>query len=155
MRKYLLIALGFAGLFTACQNNTNEKVAADTLTADSTIVPATQQYCYQYIKNGDTATMTMMSSGPITTGELTYKLAEKDSNNGIFEGELHADTLIAEYTFGSEGKESVRQVAFLKKGDQLIEGFGDVEDKNGKMMFKNTATLKFDGAIVFNKVDCH
>ena len=80
---------------------------------------------------------------------------EKDKNNGIFEGELHGDTLIAEYTFTSEGKESIRQVAFLKKGNQLFEGFGDMEDKNGKMMFKNISTLKFGESMVFNKTDCY
>jgi hypothetical protein len=112
------------------------------------------QYCYTYIKNKDTATLTMISSGPITTGELKYNLYEKDKNTGIFEGELRGDTLIAEYTFNSEGTESVRQVAFLKKGNQLIEGFGDVEEKNSKMMFKDTSKLTFGQSIVFNKVDC-
>ncbi len=155
MKKILVLALGFAALFTACQSNNSEKTATDTAAPDTNIVPATTQTCYAYIKNRDTATLTMMSSGAITTGELKYNLFEKDKNNGIFEGELRGDTLIAEYTFNSEGKESVRQVAFLKKGDQLVEGFGDVEEKNGKMMFKDTSKLTFGESMVFNKVDCH
>lgn len=142
-------------LFNACTSNGTNQTTSNSKALDTDIVAGTQQYCYSYIKDRDTAKITLMSSGPITTGELSYNLFEKDKNNGIFEGELHGDTLIAEYTFNSEGKESIRQVAFLKKGDQLLEGFGDVEEKNGKTMFKNTTNLKFGEALVFSKVDCY
>lgn len=139
----------------ACNNSQSEETSDNAAAVDTTIVPGSQQYCYAYIKDKDTAKITMMSSGPITTGELSYNLFEKDKNNGIFEGELHGDTLIAEYTFNSEGKESIRQVAFLKKGKQLVEGFGDMEEKNGKMMFKNTSSLKFGESMVFEQTDCY
>lgn len=154
MKKIIFTLFSTAAMFTACQNNNSEKNKANSNAVNTNIVLATMQYCYTYIKNKDTATLTMISSGPITTGELKYNLYEKDKNTGIFEGELRGDTLIAEYTFNSEGTESVRQVAFLKKGNQLIEGFGDVEEKNGKMMFKDTSKLTFGQSIVFNKVDC-
>nr|WP_314895499.1 hypothetical protein [uncultured Flavobacterium sp.] len=55
----------------------------------------------------------------------------------------------------SEGVFSVRQVAFLKKGDSYVEGYGDVVDDNkGKVTFKDTKQLKFEGNIVLSKVDC-
>lgn len=155
MKKLFIPIFSLAVLFTACQSNNSEKTTTDTDAPDTNIVPVSQQYCYKYIKDKDTATLTMMSSGPITTGELKYNLYEKDKNSGIFEGELRGDTLIVEYTFNSEGKESVRQVAFLKKGDQLIEGFGDVEEKNGKMIFKDKSKVTFGNSMVFNKVDCY
>jgi hypothetical protein len=155
MRKYFFAIIALLSLFIACQSNNTDQTANDTATPDTTIVPATMQYCYQYIKDKDTAQLTLMSSGPITTGELSYNLFEKDKNKGIFEGELYGDTLIAEYTFNSEGKESVRQIAFLKKGDQLLEGYGDVEEKGGKMIFKNKGSLKFGEGLVFSKVECH
>ena len=155
IKKYVFAVLASFSLFVACQSNNSEQNNSDSAALDTNIVPASQQFCYTYIKNKDTASITLMSSGPITTGELTYNLFEKDKNVGIFEGELHGDTLIAEYTFSSEGKESVRQVAFLKKGTQLFEGFGEVEEKNGKTMFKNVAGLTFGKSMVFDKVDCH
>lgn len=155
MKKYLVLLFAISLGLAACNSNNNEETANDSAAVDTTIVPGSKQFCYEYIKNKDTAKITMMSSGPITTGELSYSLFEKDKNKGIFEGELHGDTLIAEYTFNSEGKESIRQVAFLKKGDQLLEGFGDVEERNGKMMFKNIANLKFGEALVFDKTECH
>jgi hypothetical protein len=155
MKKLFFLLFISIAIFTACQNNNTEQKSANSEEPDTNIIPASEQFCYQYIKNKDTATMTMMSSGPITTGELKYNLYEKDKNTGIFEGELKGDTLIAEYTFNSEGKESVRQVAFLKKGNQLVEGFGEVEEKNGKMMFKDKSKLTFGDSMIFNKVDCY
>ncbi|MFV7234199.1 hypothetical protein [Flavobacterium sp. ZB4R12] len=51
----------------------------------------------------------------------------------------------------SEGIATVRQVAFLKKGDSYVEGYGDVVDDNkGKVTFKDTKQLKFDGNTVLS-----
>jgi len=153
MKKYLFIALGFFGLFQACQNNETAN-NADSLALDTNVLASTKQFCYTYIKDRDTANLTFMSSGNITTGELTYRLFEKDRNKGIIKGEMRGDTLVADYTFNSEGIESVRQVAFLKKGDQLLEGYGDVEQKDHKTVFKNISSLSFGRSIIFNKTDC-
>lgn len=155
MKRYFFALAAFAALFTACQGNKSEQATTDTSALDTNIVSTTPQHCYQYIKNRDTAKLSFMTSGTITTGELSYHFAEKDSNKGIIKGEMRGDTLIADYTFSSEGKESVRQVAFLKKGDQMLEGFGDVLEKDGKMIFKDLHTLKFGQPIIFDKTDCH
>lgn len=142
-------------LFVACQRNKTRLTSPDTSTLDSNVVSSTTQHCYEYIKNRDTAKLTFMTSGTITTGELSYRFAEKDSNNGTIKGEMHGDTLVADYTFNSEGRESIRQVAFLKKGDQMLEGFGDVIEKDGKMIFKHLDSLRFGQPIIFDKTDCH
>ncbi|MDQ7947515.1 MAG: hypothetical protein REI78_13675 [Pedobacter sp.] len=155
MKKYFLSLFGMIGVLMACNSSQDNGEMTDSTTIDTSIISSSQQICYAYIKDKDTVKLTMMSSGEITTGELSYALYEKDKNKGIFEGELHGDTLLAEYTFNAEGKESVRQVAFLKKGNQLFEGYGDVEEKNGKILFKNTKNLKFGESIVLNKTDCY
>jgi hypothetical protein len=36
----------------------------------------------------------------------------------------------------------------------MLEGFGGVEDINGKTVFKDRATLTFDTVNVLTKVDC-
>jgi hypothetical protein len=55
----------------------------------------------------------------------------------------------------SEGVSSIREVAFLKKGSTYVEGYGDVVDDNkGKVTFKDTKQLKFEGNIVLSKIDC-
>ena len=67
---------------------------------------------------------------------------------------MKGDTLVADYTFNSEGKLSTRQVAFLKKDGKLMEGFGEVVEKDGKIYFKSISDLKFDDAIEFTKINC-
>lgn len=155
MKKYLFLLISAITVFTSCQSNTSEQNTADNAAIDTNIVPSAPQECYTYINNRDTASLTIMTSGNITTGELSYNLYEKDKNKGIIKGEMRGDTLVAEYTFSSEGTESIRQVAFLKKGTQLLEGYGQVEEKDGKMHFKDLRTLSFGKAIVFTKTDCN
>lgn len=146
---YWLLILTVA-TFTACQNNTSTENAEESITS-----VVTEQNCYAYIKNKDTATLTTMRSGHIVTGELRYQLFEKDSNAGSIKGEMRGDTLVADYTFKSEGKNSIRQVAFLQKDGKLAEGFGEVIEKDGKMVFKDLSRLKFGDAIEFSKITCN
>ncbi|MNE98222.1 hypothetical protein D3C80_1967130 [compost metagenome] len=68
---------------------------------------------------------------------------------------MKGDTIIAEYTFDSEGMRSVREVVFVKRADgNIYEGTGEVMEKGGKMVFKDRSTLKFSPAMVFTKTDC-
>ena len=150
---YSLIALTSALL--ACQNNSSTETATDSTSTDSSIVSKSVQNCYQYIKDKDTANLMTMTSGSVTTGKLDISLWEKDKNTGMIKGEMKGDTLIADYSFNSEGSGSVREVAFLKKGNQFLEGYGDTEEIDGKVKFKNRATLKFGEGIVFTKKDCN
>ncbi|MFN0290426.1 hypothetical protein [Pedobacter helvus] len=142
-----------AGLF-ACQERTKvtgQKEQADTVAGN---IPVAQQVCYSYIKDKDTAQLTLITTGMVSTGELNYNWFEKDQNTGSIAGEMRGDTLVANYTFNAEGKQSVREVVFLKKGDQLLEGFGDVEEKEGRVRFKDLAKVQFNNKIVFEKVAC-
>jgi hypothetical protein len=102
----------------------------------------------------DSIRLHLTNQNNAVTGELEYQLAEKDANTGMLRGQMKGDTLFAEYTFQSEGMESVREVVFLKKGDGWVEGYGEVEEKNGKMVFKSNARLQFDDKTVLTKVAC-
>ena len=147
LRHSLLIFT--TGIFMACQNNQSTQHVEETTNS----TPTTQT-CYAYTNNRDTASLTLISTGPIVTGELNYQNFEKDSNTGMLKGEMRGDTLVADYTFNSEGMQSIRQVAFLSKNGELLEGFGDVIEKDGKMVFKTLSTLKFGNSITFTKVNC-
>jgi len=140
----------------SCQGGTAKKTQAkidSTIVSNAESTPDSVQ-CYQYIKNRDTATLTFTTIDNKLTGTLGYNLYEKDKNAGTIAGLVKGDTLIANYTFQSEGKTSVREVAFLKKGNQLAEGFGDVQEVNGASKFKDLSKLKFDGSMTFEKIDC-
>ncbi|MHA4894509.1 hypothetical protein ACXZ1K_07130 [Pedobacter sp. PWIIR3] len=164
IKRFRFIVPIFAVVAVFCISScTNDKKAGqqtDTVaktSKDTTAVVSNDQElgnCYAYIKNRDTAYLNLQIAGEEVTGDLSYKLFEKDSNKGKIAGELKGDTIIAEYTFDSEGMRSVREIVFLHKGGQLIEGFGDVEQKGVKTVFKNRAALKFDNGLVFEKTDC-
>jgi hypothetical protein len=42
---------------------------------------------------------------------------------------MKGNTLFAEYKFLSEGTECIREVVFLKKENDFVEGYGDSEEK--------------------------
>ncbi|MDI1255960.1 MAG: hypothetical protein PSV16_07645 [Flavobacterium sp.] len=118
-------------------------------------IPTTHE-CYLGILKNDTVAMQLSIKGAeIIDGKLSYKFFEKDKNDGTFTGQINGDTLFADYTFMSEGKSSVREIAFLKKGNIYIEGYGDVEEKDGKTVFKDRKKLFFDSKIVLKKADCN
>lgn len=142
-----------ASLFS-CQERTKVTGKKDHNDTTAGNVPVAEQTCYAYVKGKDTAQLKLITTGIVSTGELNYKWFEKDKNMGSIEGEMHGDTLVANYTFNSEGQQSVRQVVFLKKGNQFLEGFGDVEEKDGKVRYKDLSKLKFDNAVIFEKIAC-
>lgn len=149
-----MILFALTILMTACQDTSKTKTPGKT-GLEEAIIDGVQQDCYLYIKNRDTVSLTLTSDGNKHKGELTYNLFEKDKNAGKVSGEMKGDTLMMDYTFNSEGTTSVRQIAFLKRGNQLIEGYGAAEEKDGKMVFKATQNLDFSSnGITLTKTDC-
>ncbi|MET0758780.1 MAG: hypothetical protein ABWZ56_00045 [Flavobacterium sp.] len=154
MKKVFIVSTVLMGFIVSCKKEKPEEVIpviAEPVVVEETI----SEECYQGILKKDTISMTLNLNGnQVSSGKLSYKFFEKDSNEGTLSGELKGDTLIADYTFMSEGTTSVRQVAFLKKGNTYIEGYGDIIDDNGKVRFKNTKQLNFDSKTILSKVDC-
>ncbi|QNA42777.1 hypothetical protein [Lacibacter sediminis] len=135
-------------LFVFSCNNETEK--ADTKT-DTIAVPPTSaddpaHFCYEFINNRDTVMLELVV-GPddMVSGDLLYQLAGKDRNKGTIKGVLHNDTVLADYTFMSEGKQSVRELTFLKKDSSLTEGYAAMEEKDGKMQFKSGVIPSYNG----------
>jgi hypothetical protein len=83
-----------------------------------------------------------------------YNLFGKDSNTGTIQGQIKGDTIFAEYTFLSEGRESVREIALLRKGNTLVEGYGEVKPVGNKMVFTSTSTLNFGNGVKLSKTNC-
>ena len=155
MKKVILSGFIFMSVLVSCKKGIETK---DPAAASNKIVakePELQE-CYRAILKKDTISLTLnIKNGQFSSGNLSYNFYEKDKNQGTLVGERKGDTLYADYTFMSEGTSSVHEVAFLKKGDSYIEGFGDVVDDNkGKVTFKDKKQLKFDGNVVLLKVDC-
>lgn len=162
MKKPFLLLTAVAMFALSCNSDKKETIGDDSTSITSTdttlvpTVPVEQKItgCYSYTKNRDTATLEINAENEELTGDLSYRLYEKDSNKGTIAGEIKGDTIIAEYIFDSEGMRSVRELVLLRKDGKLYEGYGDVEEKSGKMVFKDRSKLKFGDAIVFSKTDC-
>jgi hypothetical protein len=157
MKKVIVSGLMLMSVLVSCKKEEEKQVETIPDASEKIVVEEqVSDECYSGSIKKDTILMNLTIKGnEVTNGKLSYKFYEKDKNQGTLVGELKGDTLYADYTFMSEGTSSVREVAFLKKGDSYIEGFGDVVDDNkGKVTFKDKKQLKFDGNVVLLKVDC-
>lgn len=110
--------------------------------------------CYTYTTENDSIMLRLVRRGKSVEGELTYILYEKDINKGTIRGTMEGDTLFADYTFKSEGATSVREVAFVRRGDELVEAFGDVEEQNGKFVFSDPSLLSLNENVVLRESEC-
>ncbi len=139
-------------LLLACSSEQSEQT--DTVQESQVPEVVESSACYASVMGQDTMRLQVQGMGEEITGNLSYNFYEKDDNEGTLRGQMRGDTLLADYTFQSEGTESVRQVVFLQKEGSFVEGYGDMEDRGGKMVFKNTAALDFASGTVFQKVPC-
>ena len=131
-------------------------------TVDSSIMSDRQQdykspdECFTFNDNkGSTADILIYGTGfNKVLGKLSYSFSGKDKNDGTFYGYKKGDTIIVDYKFQSEGVYSHREVAWIRKGDQLLEGYGDIYEKNGNVKFKDVSKLTFGKSVIFNKTVC-
>jgi hypothetical protein len=154
MKKYLFISIVLGIVLSSCKKETNEPLPAPTV-QEEMVANEFQIICYQGIMKKDTINLSLqIQENQEVKGELAYLFNEKDKNKGVVVGQMAGDTLRANYTFMSEGKESSREVVFLRKGKIMMEAYGDVEEKDGKMVFKDPKKLFFDSSTILSEVDC-
>lgn len=154
MKKLNLILIAFGTIFISCNN----KAKVNSEIPVSPPAPVTETLgvkCYSLLANRDSVSMQLnINANNEVNGKLTYIPYQKDKSEGTIVGNIKGDTLIADYTFTSEGKSSVRQVVFLKKDSKYIEGSGTVLASNEKTVFTDLTKVKFDGKTVLDEVDC-
>ncbi len=146
--KKILYCFSVMVLLSACNQKTEKIESNNTAT---TINQTNFSGMYNYEQNGSTVTLQLTVDGNKASGNLLYTLKEKDRNSGTFVGEIKDEILLADYTFSSEGILSVRQVSFKLTNASAIEGYGEVEEINGKMVFKDPANLEFGTGLVLTK----
>jgi hypothetical protein len=141
-----LLFAGSLGLLAACHEQGTQATQEPT--------GPTGPQCYAHTSATDTVRLTLQTTQPTVAGQLTYHYFEKDRNRGTISGTMHGDTLLADYTFQSEGTTSVRQVAFLRRDIGFIEGFGPVAERQGKTVFTKPRALTFDAKYTLLPVAC-
>jgi hypothetical protein len=141
----------------SCKKETTQPEPQITPSApkEAEVVEPAGDQCYTWNSNGSVIEMSFnVNSHQEVNGKLSYNIVGKDKNEGTLIGNIYGDTLIADYTFDSEGVSAVREVAFLQREGTYIEGHGDVVEANGKVSFKDRKKLKFDVKNTLTKVDC-
>lgn len=158
MKCSMLFTVILIAAVSSCNNQTEKTMAAsatqDTAKPIENKIMVPQSACYTSLIKKDTINLKIEKFPNVVTGNLSYNFYEKDDNSGTIDGTLKGDTLVAMYTFKSEGKSSVRQVAFLIADSTVTEGFAPMEEKAGNMMFKDLKTINFKTGIKFQKVIC-
>ncbi len=155
MIKSALLICTILLIFFACKKKvTSEAVTSieNTDSIEAAAAPVTGN-CYMAVSGSDTILIQIVVENNTAVGQLHYRFFEKDKSGGTIFGVMRGDTLVADYKFMSEGMESEREVAFLKSGDEFIEGYGELVDKEGRKVFKKLSLLKFEG-FPMKPVDC-
>ena len=153
-KKVFLLAF-VAISFLGCKNNkekTDETQKQEPMEEETTMAPTLEKGCYRYDENGSTVNLEITDSENPVEANLMYALAEKDKNTGTFKGEFKDAKLVGTYTFQSEGVESKRQVAFMLRDNQLIEGYGELNEDG--TLFKDVNTVNYSSAMPLSKTDC-
>ena len=157
MKKISAIIFIMFSVFISCKKETTlppPQITPNPPKEAEIVEPAGDQ-CYVSSENNNTIKLSFnVNSHQEVNGKLSYNLYGKDKNEGTLIGNMKGDTLIADYTFLSEGISSIREVAFLQKDGTFIEGYGPTTEANGKVSFTDKKTLKFDAKNTLLKVDC-
>ncbi|MCD0468988.1 hypothetical protein [Flavobacterium sp. JAS] len=155
MKKVLAMTVIILVVLVSCKKTEPvPEIAPDPPKEAENAEPSGDQ-CFAFANDSSTIELSFnVNSHQEVNGKLSYKLYGKDKNEGTLIGNIKGDTLIADYTFMSEGISSVREVAFLQKDGTYIEGYGDITEANGKVTFKDKKKLKFEPKMILTKVDC-
>jgi hypothetical protein len=157
MKKLSALTIIILGVFISCKKEITlppPQIEPNPPKEAELVEPAGDQ-CYTSRHNGNIVALSFnVNSHQEVNGKLSYNIMGKDKNEGTIVGNMKGDTLIADYTFMSEGVSSVREVVFLQKDGAFIEGYGDVTDVNDKVSFKDKKKLKFDAKNTLIKSDC-
>ncbi len=111
--------------------------------------------CYIAGNTKDIYTLNIESiDGENIAGTLSFKNFEKDSSKGSFKATYKDNILLGEYTFASEGTESIMQVIFKKSGDDFIRGYGEVNQNGDHFLDINNITYDNSPLSIFKKAIC-
>lgn len=146
----------FLIVLVSCNNQPKKEAQQHATVPDSTNmkVQIPEAHCYLYVSGKDTVALKLEPFPNVVTGVLRYDYFGVDGSTGTFDGKLQGDTLVGYYDFMAEGTRSIRQVVFVVKDDIAREGFGDMEEKDGKLVFKDISKADFSKSVPLRKISC-
>lgn len=140
--------------FAACKGPKEDSPIDAHFSPDSVAKAEIMEDCFQFVKGKDTIRLRIQPEEINVTGELAYLFFEKDKSWGTIEGTLEDSLLIAEYTFLSEGDTSTRQVVFKRFAEGWKEGYGQIEEVDGVVVYKNIDSLDYNHEVNLVSIPC-
>ncbi|MEI6947395.1 hypothetical protein V9K67_09405 [Paraflavisolibacter sp. H34] len=110
--------------------------------------------CYIYLNSPDSIHLQIIFADNGIKGTLLYGTPGREGQGGFFSGYIKGDTLFAEYTFKANGRTGVREVAFLRTMNGLLEGTGPTETRDGKTVYSHPSALTFPEERLLKVVTC-
>lgn len=149
-------ASGPEGSKEATSSDTTTLAKADSLMAYDSKPGVLSTGCFQYLSGADTMLLRItVIHGTEVGGELFYHAAgAKNRQEGNILGTVTGDTLIANYSYINKGKRSVREVAFLHRGNTWVEGKGPQEGRDAIRVFSDRKNIEF-GTATYQPVACN
>lgn len=156
MKRYVFVAT-LCTLALSCEKKTDstvQDVNRDSLTINESDieVEAIPHSCWLEAKGNDSLFAMIDDNLGTVTGKLKYQNYQKDSSSGDINGISSGDTLKVDYIFQSEGVTSTREIWFLKKNGNLIEGIGDYDESGER--YKDPKNIKFEGGHSLAPAEC-
>lgn len=161
MKKYI-----FLGSLSLLLMNCNKKVDTNKTAADSDSLTDTattstvidtlgsKSFCYLGATGKDSVFVSIDDNLGTITGKMRYKNSEKDSSKGDLTGFKSGDTLKLTYEFASEGTTSKRDIFFIQKDGNLLEGIGIQKDENGEMKYADEKKIAYKDGQKLETADC-
>lgn len=144
----IAIILVIVGLTYWYRPDSTPNVPADTSGTDDI------RGCYVATLGKDVYSLKIASQdGEKVAGTLVFKNFEKDSSYGTFVGTYRDGILLGDYSFNSEGMDSVIETMFKRIGTDFRRGFGEMDSSGTN--FRDLNTVTYDPNQTFKSVsDC-
>lgn len=110
--------------------------------------------CYLGVTGKDSVFVSIDDNLGTVIGKIRYKNSEKDSSTGELTGFKSGDTLKLTYEFVSEGTTSKRDIFFVQKDGNLLEGIGNQKNDNGHMKYADETKVAYQDGQKLKSADC-
>ena len=141
----LLCACGDEPEVVQRDSQTTEPVAPPDTNRAAAATTDTVQSMYRFDQGEQHNWMKFTRVNDSVNGELHYTWEGKDGANGTIAGHFSGDTLWCIFSANMEGHDVQQEMAFLKSGDQMLEGQSTLaEDAKGVLRIKHRSMLEFD-----------
>jgi hypothetical protein len=148
--KKLFLFFSLSALM-ACQSNQPEEPVQSQ---DEAGQSDPEEWCYAMRDGEKMRFLKLGIHGDEVLGTLQNHLPGTSWKSGSVSGSMEGDTLFLRFMYSENGKDTIRQIAFLRQGERLLDGTGPLtENAFGDLVFDRDK-LSFSSNDELTRVDC-